>query len=66
MQVTSHLFPSYAENICGVIPLNVEFFYDFSCPYAYLASTQIERVCAQHDAEMILKPMLLGGIFRHW
>ena len=39
-----------------------EFFYDFSSPFAYLAATQIERVCAGH--ELVWRPFLLGGLFK--
>lgn len=42
----------------------VAFFYDLSCPYAYLAHTQIEALCARHQAELQWKPFLLGGLFR--
>jgi 2-hydroxychromene-2-carboxylate isomerase len=42
----------------------VELYYDYSCPYAYLASTQIEALCGRHGAELALRPMLLGGVFR--
>jgi 2-hydroxychromene-2-carboxylate isomerase len=44
--------------------VKLEFFYDFSCPYAYLASTQIERVASRGNAELEYKPFLLGGVFR--
>jgi 2-hydroxychromene-2-carboxylate isomerase len=43
--------------------MRVEFWFDFSCPYAYLASTQIDRRCAGRAA-LTLHPMLLGGVFR--
>jgi 2-hydroxychromene-2-carboxylate isomerase len=42
----------------------VELFFDYSCPYAYLASTQIGALCGRHGAELIWRPMLLGGVFR--
>ena len=42
----------------------IEFFYDFSCPFAYLASTQIERLARENEAELLYKPMLLGGVFQ--
>jgi 2-hydroxychromene-2-carboxylate isomerase len=42
----------------------VDFFYDFSCPYAYLAHMQIESLCARAGAELAWKPFLLGGVFR--
>ncbi len=41
----------------------LEFYYDFSCPYAYLASTQIERVAERAGAELVYRPFLLGGVF---
>ncbi len=46
------------------MPLPVEFFYDFSCPYAYLASTQIEPLCTKYGAPFLPRPMLLGGVFK--
>lgn len=46
--------------------MKVEFFFDFSCPYAYIGSTQIARLCEAHGATLIPKPFLLGGVFRHW
>lgn len=42
----------------------VEFFFDYTCPYAYLASTQIEALCARNGAALVWRPMLLGGLFR--
>ncbi|MCC7539858.1 MAG: 2-hydroxychromene-2-carboxylate isomerase [Deltaproteobacteria bacterium] len=43
----------------------LHFFYDVVCPFAYLASTQVERVAAAHRAELRWRPFLLGGVFRH-
>jgi 2-hydroxychromene-2-carboxylate isomerase len=42
----------------------VTFYYDVVCPYAYLASTQIEDVAARAGAAIDWEPVLLGGIFR--
>jgi 2-hydroxychromene-2-carboxylate isomerase len=42
----------------------VDFYFDFSCPYAYLAHSQIEAVCARAGADLTWKPFLLGGLFR--
>ena len=42
----------------------IEFYFDFACPYAYLASTRLTELSAHADAEITLKPVLLGGIFR--
>ncbi len=41
----------------------LEFFYDFVCPYAYLASTQVRALARAHGAELVYRPVLLGGIF---
>src|SRR6185503_12473862 len=40
------------------------FYYDVVCPYAYLASTQIEAAAARAGGEIEWVPVLLGGIFR--
>ena len=42
----------------------IDFYFDFSCPYAYLGATQIEALAARVGAELCLKPMLLGGVFK--
>ena len=42
----------------------VEFFYDFSCPFAYLGATRIEEVCAAAGANLVWRPFHLGGLFR--
>src|SRR3954470_14288629 len=38
----------------------LELWFDFSCPYAYLASRQASRFGVEID----WRPMLLGGVFR--
>lgn len=42
----------------------VDFLYDFVCPYAYLAHTQIEGLAAREGAVLTYCPFLLGGVFR--
>ncbi len=44
--------------------VTIEFFHDFASPYAYLASTQIERVAAAWGATVRWRPILLGALFR--
>lgn len=41
----------------------VEFFYDYSSPWTYLAFTQIEDLCRRNGARLVWKPILVGGIF---
>ena len=42
----------------------VEIAFDVVCPYAYLASTQIEAIAARTRATLRWEPILLGGVFR--
>lgn len=43
---------------------HVDFFYDYSCPYAYLAHSRVEPAFRRHGATVTWKPFLLGGVFR--
>ena len=40
-----------------------EFWYDFSSPFAYLASTQVEALARRSGAELVWRPFLLGALF---
>ncbi|MBK8264736.1 MAG: DsbA family protein [Nannocystis sp.] len=42
----------------------LRFYYDIVCPYAYLASMQVEALAARVGAELQWRPVLLGGLFR--
>lgn len=42
----------------------VAFYFDFSSPFAYLASTQIEALAARKGAKVVYRPFLLGGLFK--
>jgi 2-hydroxychromene-2-carboxylate isomerase len=44
--------------------MELHFFYDLVCPYAYLASTQVEGLAARTGARLVWRPFLLGGVFR--
>ncbi len=41
-----------------------EFFFDVGSPAAYLAWTQLPTICAQAQATLVYRPMLLGGVFQ--
>lgn len=41
----------------------LEFFYDCSSPWTYLAFSKIEEVARRHRADLIWKPILVGGVF---
>jgi 2-hydroxychromene-2-carboxylate isomerase len=42
----------------------IEFYFDFSSPYGYLASTQIDDLAARHHRDVKWRPILLGAIFK--
>lgn len=41
----------------------VEFFFDCSSPWTYLAFKEIENLCSRHNLQLSWKPILVGGIF---
>jgi 2-hydroxychromene-2-carboxylate isomerase len=43
---------------------SVEFYFDFGSPTAYLAATQLPKLCDDAGADLVWKPMLLGGVFQ--
>ena len=42
----------------------IEFWFDFSSPYGYLASERVEAVAARHGRDLVWRPILLGAIFK--
>src|SRR5215471_5212090 len=42
----------------------IDFYFDFSSPYGYLASQKIGDLATKHDREVAWHPILLGVIFR--
>ena len=42
---------------------NLEFFFDCSSPWTYLAFHKIENLAAECGAELIWRPILVGGVF---
>ena len=42
----------------------VEYFFDFGSPTSYLAWTQLPKIAAASGAEIVWRPMLLGGVFK--
>ncbi|MDP9928283.1 2-hydroxychromene-2-carboxylate isomerase [Variovorax paradoxus] len=43
---------------------SVDFFFDVGSPSSYLAWTQLPGLCASHGAELVYRPMLLGGVYQ--
>jgi 2-hydroxychromene-2-carboxylate isomerase len=44
--------------------LTLELFYDFVCPYAYIASRSADALADRPGVELAWVPTLLGGVFR--
>jgi 2-hydroxychromene-2-carboxylate isomerase len=42
----------------------LEFFFDFSSPWTYMAFTRIEALCAETGARLIWKPFYVAAVFR--
>ena len=42
----------------------IEFYFDFSSPYGYLAAQRIDEVVAEYGREVAWKPFLLGALFK--
>ena len=42
----------------------IDFYFDFTSPYAYLGSTRIEALAAAAGREVIWHPVLLGAVFK--
>ncbi len=42
----------------------IDFYFDFTSPYGYLASERIDALAAKHQREVDWRPILLGFIFK--
>lgn len=42
----------------------VEFFFDFSSPYSYIASERIDELVAKHGRKVKWRPIMLGAAFK--
>jgi 2-hydroxychromene-2-carboxylate isomerase len=42
----------------------IDFYFDFSSPYGYLASTRIDALAAKYGREVRWRPILLGAAFK--
>jgi 2-hydroxychromene-2-carboxylate isomerase len=51
--------PSMKENALATL----EFFFDCSSPWTYLGFTRVQPIVARTGAEIVWKPILVGGVF---
>ena len=42
----------------------ITFYYDVVCPYAYLGSTRARALAERTGAQLVYRPILLGGVSR--
>ncbi|MBX3259182.1 MAG: 2-hydroxychromene-2-carboxylate isomerase [Labilithrix sp.] len=62
---TSSAAPSAGTAASDVASRRVlEVFWDFSSPFAYLGALQVDALAARTGAEVVWRPILLGGLFR--
>jgi 2-hydroxychromene-2-carboxylate isomerase len=47
------------------MPTPIEFYFDFSSPYGYLASRRIDALAAKYGRQVAWRPILLGLVFKH-
>ena len=45
------------------MPAPIDFYFDFSSPYGYFASTQIDALAAKYKRDVTWRPFLLGPVF---
>lgn len=45
------------------MPDPIDFYFDFSSPYGYLASKRIDAIAARHGRTVIWRPHLIGAVF---
>jgi 2-hydroxychromene-2-carboxylate isomerase len=43
---------------------SLDFWFDYTCPYAYLGGAQAPALAARMGVELTYRPLLLGGVFR--
>lgn len=43
--------------------MQVEFFFDCSSPWTYLAFDRVGDLCGEQGAELVYRPILVGGVF---
>lgn len=45
------------------MPAAIDFYFDFSSPYGYLAAERIDALAEKHGREVAWRPILLGAVF---
>jgi 2-hydroxychromene-2-carboxylate isomerase len=48
------------------MPNAIDFYFDFSSPYGYLASTRIEAIAQRHGRLVAWRPFLIGALYKQF
>ena len=43
---------------------SIDFYFDFSSPFGYIASERIEAIAKEHGRQVVWHPVLLGAVFK--
>ncbi len=54
-----------AANPSGKAPKRIDFYFDLSSPYSYLAATQLPPLAARNNAIVQWKPIVLAAVFKN-
>lgn len=46
------------------MPSPIDFYFDFSSPYGYLAAQRVNELAEEHGREIVWRPFLLGAVFK--
>ena len=46
------------------MPRRLEFFFDYVSPFSYLANSQLPALAKRTGAELVYRPILLGGVMQ--
>jgi 2-hydroxychromene-2-carboxylate isomerase len=60
----SNLHPSVGASGYDSVMKTIEFFFDLSSPYSYLAATQLAPLAVRHNATLLWKPLVLAAVFK--
>lgn len=50
--------------VTQIMPVPIDFYFDFSSPYGYLAAQKIDELAARHGRQVKWRPILLGVVFK--
>jgi 2-hydroxychromene-2-carboxylate isomerase len=59
-----HASAGHTDKEKETMPQPIEFYFDFSSPYGYLASEKIDDLAARYNRKVNWRPILLGVVFK--